>query len=72
MSEMTVPSELIMTKMLLHSAQEQAQIFEACYEAEKRAHAATREDLHAAQDLLGIQQERMEWLLGGEWPGKHS
>ncbi len=62
----------IMYQYLLQSAQEQAQIFEAQYEHEKRAHARTREELEAAIAMLDLQEARMDWLLGGEWPGKHA
>lgn len=70
-SEAPSAAELVMTQYLLNGAQEREQIFEAMYEYEKRSHERTREELGAAFELLGVQQERMEWLLGGEWPGEH-
>jgi hypothetical protein len=65
-------AELAVTQFLLRSAQEQAQIFEACYESEKRAHARTQETLDAALEVVDVTRGRVEWLLGGDWPGKHS
>jgi len=64
-------SQHVIDKYLLRSAQEQAQIFEACYENEKREHARTRKMHQEVNNLLLLQEQRVDWLLGGPWPGKH-